>query len=121
YLMAAPGTRIGFGTPELATGGLKSGVSAKVEAGALVLYTHDANGAETLLATVTSAGIELAEGKNLQFGTTTGSQIGTDPLELIGKWGSTPVAQSTGWSTTGGTPSKTHDAATPTTQSNANS
>lgn len=113
YLTAAPGTSIGFGMPDLATGGLRSGVSARVEGGELNVYSHDAIGSETLVATFRQGAIELADGANLKFGTSTGTQIGTGPTEKLSFWGDTPVVRSSGWSTTGGSTNKVVDAASP--------
>ena len=110
YLTAAPGTRIGFGTPDIASGGMKSGVSAKVEGGELNVYTHNASGTESLLATFRDGEIELADGANVKFGTTTGTQLGTGPTEKLGFFGTTPVTPSTGWSVSNVTTTKSLDA-----------
>lgn len=37
--------------------------------------------------------IQMLDGRNFQFGLTTGTQIGTSALEKIGFWGVTPVVQ----------------------------
>ena len=45
YLVAGPGACLAWGTPELATGGVKTGHSTCVESGDLVFYRHDSAGA----------------------------------------------------------------------------
>lgn len=55
-----------------------------------------------IAASPTFAGATFSEGGNLVIGTATGSKIGTTALQKIGKWGATPVVQSTGWAVTAG-------------------
>ena len=43
-----------------------------------------------------SGTINIADGVNLSFGTTTGSQIGIASTDKIGLWGATPVVQPSG-------------------------
>lgn len=38
-------------------------------------------------------GVQFFDGRNIQTGRTTGTQIGTDTDQLIGLWGVTPVNQ----------------------------
>lgn len=48
-------------------------------------FTYDSNGHLTWV-----------EGKNVQFGTTTGTKLGTGVSQKIGFWGATPVVQPAG-------------------------
>ncbi|MCX8003674.1 MAG: hypothetical protein N2688_01770 [Burkholderiaceae bacterium] len=42
---------------------------------------------------VLTQNVVINEGKALQFGTVTGSRIGTDPAEKLGFWGATPIVR----------------------------
>jgi hypothetical protein len=50
YFAAGPGASVGWGTPELAGGGLKDGISTSLESDDLVFYSHDSVGDKTEVA-----------------------------------------------------------------------
>lgn len=54
--------------------------------------------------------IAVTDGKDIIFGTGTGTKIGTGTTQKIGFWNATPVAQSTGWAPTNVTTDKAFDA-----------
>ena len=57
-LLAAPGACFGVGTPELATGGMRDGVSFCVDSdGNMPFYSHDSNGAKTQVAYIGDGGL----------------------------------------------------------------
>lgn len=45
--------------------------------------------------TINSSAMNVIDGKNITFGTTTGSRLGTAANQRIGKWGATPIVQPT--------------------------
>jgi len=66
------------------------------------LYMPDVTGGTTNYAIYTNAGpnrfgdtVEIADGKNLVFNTTTGTKIGTATTQKIGLWNATPIVQPT--------------------------
>jgi hypothetical protein len=52
----------------------------------------------------------FADAINLEFNTTTGTKIGTGTTQKLGFWNATPVVQSTGWSVSNETTTKSFDA-----------
>lgn len=73
--------------------------------GASLLIQDGSNNAKF---TVSQAGnLTLVDGATVALGTTTGTKIGTATTQKVALHGLTPVVQSTGYSITGGTPTKT--------------
>lgn len=54
----------------------------------------------------TDSTISIGNGINISFNTSTGTKIGTGATQKIGFWNSTPVIQSTGWSTSNSSSTK---------------
>lgn len=69
---------------------------------------------------VTLTGAVAMNATTLATDTTTGLKIGTSTTQKIGIFNATPTVQSTGWSTSGGTPSKVLNAGSPTAAGVAN-
>lgn len=68
------------------------------------LYIDNVSAGTNKYAIYTNAGlnrfgdnVEIADAKNMIFGTTTGTKIGTGTTQKIGFWNATPVVQDTGW------------------------
>lgn len=96
---------IDIGTQAANVGSVNSKSTIKIGAGTgdvgILDTTTGTNGlrlyqAGTRVLDIISTFIELQDAKNIKFGTTTGTQIGTTTSQKIGFYGKTPVARQTG-------------------------
>lgn len=84
----------GLGVDRLG-GAIELGGGVASGAGGLITFKVAATTSYATIFSVASTQIQIADGINLNFDTTTGSKLGTNALEKIGFWGTTPVVQPT--------------------------